>query len=54
MNMPTSLRELGLTDVSDEQIAVMADKCTNNGANRVGNFVPLTREDIIEILKAAR
>lgn len=54
LNMPTNLRELGLPDVSDEQIRIMADKCTDDGRNRIGNFVPLSRDDIEEILKAAR
>ena len=54
LNMPTSLRELGLTNVTDAQIAEMADKCTDYGKNRIGNFVPLSRDDIVTILKAAR
>ena len=54
MKMPTNLRELGLPDVTDEQIFEMADKCTNHGAIKVGSFVPLTTEDIVAILKMAR
>lgn len=54
LHMPTSLRELGLENVSDEDIHIMADKCTDGGKNKIGNFVPLSREDIETILKKAR
>ena len=54
LNMPTNLRELGLQDVSDEQIREMAEKCTDSGKNKIGNFVPLSTEDIETILRNAR
>ncbi len=54
LNMPTNLRELGLENITDEQIQIMADKCTNYGKNTVGFFVPLSRDDVITILNMAR
>ena len=54
LHMTTSLRELGLENVSDEDIRIMADKCTDGGKNKIGNFVPLSRENIETILKKAR
>jgi len=32
----------------------MAEKCTNGGKNRIGNFVPLSESDIEKIFKMAR
>ena len=52
--MPTNLRELGLPDVTDAQIHEMAEKCTDHGKNRIGNFVPLSETDIEEIFRMAR
>ena len=54
LDMPTNLRELGLADVTDAQIHEMAEKCTNGGKNRIGNFVPLSESDIEKIFKMAR
>ena len=52
--MPTNLRDLGIPQVTDEQIHEMAEKCTNGGKLKVGNFVPLGIEDIKQILQLAR
>ena len=54
MKMPTNLRELGLENVTDEQIREMAWKCTNGDTMKVGAFVPLTSAEIETILKMAR
>ena len=54
LNMPTNLRDLGIPQVTDEQIHEMAEKCTNGGKLKVGNFVPLGIEDIKQILQLAR
>ena len=54
LHMPTSLSELGLTNVTDEQIRIMANKCTGNDTIKIGGFVPLTSTDIEKILVAAR
>ena len=54
LHMPTSLSELGLTDVTDEQIQIMANKCTGKDTVKIGGFVPLSSADIVRILTAAR
>ena len=54
MKMPTNLRELGLPDVTEEQIHEMAMKCTSGDTIKVGSFVPLTAADVEAILKMAR
>lgn len=54
IGMPTNLRELGLEKVTDEQISEMADKCTNGNTVKVGNFLPLNKEDVATILQMAR
>lgn len=48
MEIPKNLREVGITDQSNFE--KMAEKAA---AGSVGSFVPLTKEDIIEIYKAA-
>lgn len=51
IGMPTTLKELGIEDDRFEEMAI---KATNSGANTVGGFVPLKKEDIINIFKLAR
>ncbi|MGN0656830.1 MAG: iron-containing alcohol dehydrogenase [Ruminiclostridium sp.] len=47
MGMPANLRAVGITD--DKNFEVMAQKACDGSK---GSFVPLTKEDIIEIFKA--
>lgn len=54
IGMPVNLRELGLSEVSDEAIREMADKCTDGDTKKIGEFVPLAAADIEAILRAAR
>lgn len=51
INMPTSLEELGITDKAC--LAEMAQKCAENSGGTVGNFVKLTKDDILKILELA-
>lgn len=53
IGMPTNLKELGLDNITDQQIREMAEKCTNWGTVKIGSFVPLETEDIVSILKMA-
>ena len=55
IEMPISMTELlnGKQD-TDAEIEEMADKCTKGGTQTLGNFVKLTKQDIIEIYKMAR
>ena len=48
MEIPSTLREVGITDQT--HFEKMAEKAA---AGSVGCFVPLSKEDIIEIFKAA-
>ena len=51
IGMPTNLEELG---VPDHRLEEMASKCKRPNNGRLGYFVPLTEEDILEILKLCR
>lgn len=48
MGMPANLRAVGITD--DKNFEVMAQKACDGSK---GSFVPLTKEDIVEIFRAA-
>lgn len=48
MGLPANLRAVGITD--DKNFEVMAQKACDGSK---GSFAPLTKEDIIEIYKAA-
>jgi len=50
MGLGTRLADLG---IKDDRIDEMADKCTNGNTHTVGNFVPLDRNAIREILLLA-
>ena len=55
IEMPISMTELlNGKQVTDAEIEEMADKCTKGGTQTLGNFVKLTKQDIIEIYKMAR
>lgn len=49
MHMPATLHEVGITD--EEHFDVMAQKAADGSK---GSFVPLTKEDIVEIYRAAK
>lgn len=53
VHMPVSLRELGVSP-SDQEIRLMADKCTDKGTRTIGGFSALTREAVEEIYMKAR
>ncbi|MDO4560876.1 MAG: iron-containing alcohol dehydrogenase [bacterium] len=53
VGMPTNIRELGY-EISDAQIAELAEKCTFYGARVIGGFKKLGYEDIVKIYEAAR
>ena len=52
-HMPTSLSELIGRKATDDEIALMADKCTRGDTFHPGYFRPLTRQDVINILTLA-
>lgn len=57
LGMPTTLKELlrekGVTSVTGEQMHEMAQKSTYGNKRKIGNFVTLSEEDMVNIYKAA-
>ena len=53
VNMPTNLKELGITP-TDEQIREMADRCVAACGGPAGVVVPLYKDDMIKIYTQAR
>lgn len=53
INMPTSLKELGV-EATKDQLEEMSYKCTFMGKRTVGGFKSLDKEDIMNIYMAAR
>ncbi|MGQ9596634.1 MAG: iron-containing alcohol dehydrogenase [Thermoproteota archaeon] len=51
IGLPTSLREL---DIPDDRLEEMALRCTEGGTSKIGNFVKLGKEDVLNILKNAK
>lgn len=50
INMPTRLNQV---DIDNQDFEEMAAKATGNGSYKIGSFVPLSKEDIVEIYKLA-
>lgn len=53
IKMPVSIRELGY-ELSDDQIEMLAEKCSDGGKRTVGAFKKLEKDDMAEIYKMAR
>lgn len=53
IGMPTGIEQLIGRKVTDEEIIVMANKCSHNCKQTVGNFKKLAYNDMIEIYKLA-
>ncbi|UZQ83293.1 iron-containing alcohol dehydrogenase [Thermoanaerobacter sp. RKWS2] len=51
IGLPVTLKEAG---ISDDRFEEMANKCTDNGNKKLGNFVKLGKEDVINIYKLAK
>lgn len=51
IGLPVTLKE---GNIDESKIEEMADKCTNNGTQTVGQFVKLNKEDVINILNLAK
>lgn len=50
LGLPISLHEL---DIPREAIATVADRLTHGGTATVGNYSPLTRDDVVAVLELA-
>ncbi len=53
IDMPISIPELGLGEVSDQDLREMAEKCSDFGTTPVGNFLSLDQNDMYKIYKMA-
>lgn len=54
MSMPTSINELIGRNVTDDEIRLMAEKCSLGNTCTIGNFKKLDRQDMEEIYRMAR
>ncbi|MDO4482798.1 MAG: iron-containing alcohol dehydrogenase [Bacillota bacterium] len=54
IGMPITMSELLGFEVSDEDIEIMAEKCTNQQTRTIGTFMVLDKQDIIEVYRMAR
>lgn len=54
IGMPTNLRELVGREVTEDEIAEMADKCSNYGKGTVGFLKTLHRDDMAAIYRLAK
>ena len=50
IGLPVTLEGL---DIPEDRLEEMADKCTDNNRKKIGSFVQLDREDVLNILKIA-
>lgn len=53
IEMPISISETGI-NLSDEDVEMLAEKCSNNGTRYIGSFKKLFKEDITKIYSMAR
>ena len=53
IEMPISISETGI-NLSDENVAMLAEKCSNNGTRYIGSFKKLFKEDMAKIYSMAR
>lgn len=54
IGMPTNLNELGLTNISDDALMVLAMKATKNGTTKLSVIKELDLNDVFQIFKNAR
>ncbi len=53
IGLPVSLGELGIGELTDEDLEYLADMCTNYGKKKIGTFHPLDRDEVLAIYKMA-
>lgn len=53
IEMPISISEAGI-NLSDEDVEMLAEKCSNNGTRYIGSFKKLFKEDMAKIYSMAR
>ena len=53
IEMPISISETGI-NLSDKDVEILAEKCSNNGTRYIGSFKKLFKEDMAKIYSMAR
>jgi len=53
INMPTSLSELGIGVLSEDELRIISKKCTWQGTRTIGQFKVLNEEDVYQVYKMA-
>ena len=53
IEMPISISETGIT-LSEKDVEMLAEKCSNNGTRYIGSFKKLFKEDMVKIYSMAR
>ena len=53
IQMPTSIHEMGI-ELTEEQIGILAEKCSFDNTRTIGGFRVLNREDMAEIYRMVR
>ncbi len=54
INMPVTISELGVKNLSEAQLKEMVDKCSWYGGRKIGNFVKLDQADMKKIYEMAK
>ena len=54
IGMPITIKELLGRDITDEEIELMADKCSRGNTITVGTLERLGREEMVKIYKMAK
>ena len=54
IGMPTNIHDLIGREITEEEIAVMADKCCEFGQRTIGGLVELNRDDMVAIYRMAK
>mgnify|MGYP003294074353 CR=1 FL=1 len=54
IGMPTTLKELGLENISDEELMVLAMDATKNGTTKLAVIKQLDLDDVLQIFKNSR
>lgn len=53
IEMPISISETGI-NLSDEDVEMLAEKCSNNGTRYIGSFKKFFKEDMAKIYSMAK
>ena len=54
IGMPITMKEIMGREVTDEEIEIMADKCSRAGSITIGSLEKLSKKEMIEIYRLAK